>query len=64
MQLDYMLGLVGLFIAGIIAGSINAVAGGGTLISFPSLVPGCITNSAWVAIAVYVADPKLSQRLS
>jgi uncharacterized membrane protein YfcA len=30
--------MIGLFIAGIIAGSINSVAGGGTLISFPSLV--------------------------
>lgn len=30
--------MIGLFVAGIIAGSINAVAGGGTLISFPSLV--------------------------
>jgi hypothetical protein len=38
MPLDYLLGLIGLFVAGIIAGSINAVAGGGTLISFPSLV--------------------------
>jgi hypothetical protein len=38
MALNYMLGLIGLFVAGIIAGSINAVAGGGTLISFPSLV--------------------------
>jgi uncharacterized membrane protein YfcA len=31
-------GLAGLFIAGIVAGAINSVAGGGTLISFPSLV--------------------------
>jgi uncharacterized membrane protein YfcA len=38
MTLGYLLGLIGLFIAGIIAGSINAVAGGGTLISFPTLV--------------------------
>ncbi len=38
MSLGYMLGLIGLFVAGIIAGSINSVAGGGTLISFPSLV--------------------------
>ena len=30
--------MVGLFVAGIIAGSINSVAGGGTLITFPSLV--------------------------
>jgi len=33
-----ILGLVGIFFAGIIAGAINSVAGGGTLISFPSLV--------------------------
>jgi len=31
-------GLAGIFVAGIIAGAINSVAGGGTLISFPSLV--------------------------
>jgi len=33
-----ILGLVGIFVAGILAGAINSVAGGGTLISFPSLV--------------------------
>jgi len=33
-----LLGLIGLFLAGIIAGTVNSVAGGGTLISFPSLV--------------------------
>jgi len=33
-----ILGLAGIFVAGIIAGGINSVAGGGTLISFPSLV--------------------------
>src|SRR5271157_4967598 len=38
MPLNYLLGLIGLFVAGIIAGSINAVAGGGTLVSFPALV--------------------------
>jgi uncharacterized membrane protein YfcA len=31
-------GLAGLFVAGILAGATNSVAGGGTLISFPSLV--------------------------
>ena len=49
MPLNYLLGLIGLFVAGIIAGSINAVAGGGTLISFPSLVglgePEIIANA-------------------
>jgi uncharacterized membrane protein YfcA len=43
------LGLIGLFLAGMIAGSINSVAGGGTLISFPSLVafgePEIISNA-------------------
>jgi len=38
MSLGDLIGLTWLFIAGIIAGSINSVAGGGTLISFPSLV--------------------------
>lgn len=32
------LGLISLFFAGMLAGGINSVAGGGTLISFPSLV--------------------------
>jgi len=43
------IGLAGLFLAGIIAGAINSVAGGGTLISFPSLVafgePEIISNA-------------------
>ena len=43
------LGLCGLFVAAIIAGVINSVAGGGTLISFPSLVafgePDIISNA-------------------
>jgi uncharacterized membrane protein YfcA len=42
-------GLVGLFFAGLVAGAINSVAGGGTLISFPSLVafgePEIISNA-------------------
>jgi hypothetical protein len=42
-------GLAGLFVAGIVAGAINSVAGGGTLISFPSLVafgePDIISNA-------------------
>jgi len=38
MTSSYLLALIGVFLAGVIAGSINAVAGGGTLISFPSLV--------------------------
>ena len=35
---DTTIGLTGLFLAGLAAGVINSVAGGGTLISFPSLV--------------------------
>jgi len=42
-------GLLGLFFAAMIAGAINSVAGGGTLISFPSLVafgePDIISNA-------------------
>ncbi len=50
-----VLGLIGLFLAGCIAGAINSVAGGGTLISFPALiafgvapVPANATNTAAV----------------
>jgi uncharacterized membrane protein YfcA len=35
---ESLFGLVGLFVAGILAGAINSVAGGGTLISYPALV--------------------------
>jgi uncharacterized membrane protein YfcA len=42
------IGLAGLFLAGIIAGAISSAAGGGTLVSFPSLVafgePEIISN--------------------
>jgi uncharacterized membrane protein YfcA len=54
-MLDSLPGLAGLFIAGAIAGVINSVAGGGTLISFPALiafgvppVPANATNTAAV----------------
>lgn len=44
-----LIGLAGLFFAGMAAGAINSVAGGGTLISFPSLVafgqPEIISNA-------------------
>jgi len=44
-----LLGLAGLFAAAAVAGAINSVAGGGTLISFPSLVafgePDIISNA-------------------
>jgi uncharacterized membrane protein YfcA len=44
-----LIGLAGLFLAGMVAGVINSVAGGGTLISFPSLVsfgePEIISNA-------------------
>jgi uncharacterized membrane protein YfcA len=42
-------GLVGLFVAAVVAGAINSVAGGGSLISFPSLVafgqPAILANA-------------------
>ncbi|MGA8905731.1 MAG: sulfite exporter TauE/SafE family protein [Candidatus Bathyarchaeia archaeon] len=44
-----LVGLIGLFLAGMLAGGINSVAGGGTLISFPSLVafgePEIVSNA-------------------
>ncbi len=44
-----LIGLAGLFFAGMAAGAVNSVAGGGTLISFPSLVafgqPEIISNA-------------------
>jgi uncharacterized membrane protein YfcA len=50
-----LLGLSGLFLAGAVAGAINSVAGGGSLVSFPSLiafgvppVPANATNTAAV----------------
>jgi uncharacterized membrane protein YfcA len=46
---DSVLGLVGLFAAAVVAGAINSVAGGGSLISFPSLVafgqPAILANA-------------------
>lgn len=36
--MENLIGLIGVFIAGVVAGAINSVAGGGSLISFPSLV--------------------------
>jgi len=54
-MLDSIAGLAGLFIAGAVAGAINSVAGGGTLVSFPALiafgmppVPANATNTAAV----------------
>jgi uncharacterized membrane protein YfcA len=54
-MLDSIAGLVGLFVAGVVAGAINSVAGGGTLVSFPALiafgvppVPANATNTAAV----------------
>jgi uncharacterized membrane protein YfcA len=44
-----ILGLSGLFLAGVLAGAINSVAGGGSLISFPALVafgqPAILANA-------------------
>ena len=49
MMLDSIAGLAGLFLAGIVAGAINSVAGGGTLVSFPALiafgVPSVMANA-------------------
>ena len=52
---ESFIGLVGLFVAGVVAGAINSVAGGGTLISYPALVafgvppvPANATNTAAV----------------
>ena len=36
--MDNIIGVIGVFIAGIFAGAVNSVAGGGSLISFPALV--------------------------
>ncbi|MBP1607962.1 MAG: hypothetical protein H6Q04_197 [Acidobacteria bacterium] len=53
--MESALGIVGLFGAGVVAGAINSVAGGGSLISFPALIafgippiPANATNTAAV----------------
>ena len=47
--MESVLGLAGLFVAAVVAGAINSVAGGGSLISFPSLVafgqPAILANA-------------------
>lgn len=47
--MENLIGLIGVFVAGVIAGAINSVAGGGSLISFPSLVafgmPAILANA-------------------
>ncbi len=49
-----VIGLVGLFAAGVVAGIINSVAGGGTLITFPTLIafgiPSVVANATNTAI--------------
>jgi hypothetical protein len=54
-MLSSAVGYTGLFVAGVVAGAINSVAGGGTLISYPALVafgvppvPANATNTAAV----------------
>jgi hypothetical protein len=46
---ESVLGFAGLFVAAVVAGAINSVAGGGSLISFPSLVafgqPAILANA-------------------
>ncbi len=52
--MDGWIGLVLLFLAGLVAGAINSVAGGGSLISFPGLVgagiPTVIANATNTAL--------------
>ena len=47
--MENLIGLIGVFAAGVIAGAINSVAGGGSLVSFPSLVafgmPAILANA-------------------
>ena len=47
--MESVLGFAGLFVAAVVAGAINSVAGGGSLISFPSLVafgqPAILANA-------------------
>ncbi len=74
--MENLFGLVGLFIAAVIAGAINSVAGGGSLISFPALVafgvpsiPSNATNTAalWPgslsSAFAYSKDTKLYRNL-
>lgn len=76
MGIDLVIGLVGLFFAAMIAGMINSVAGGGSLISFPALiafgvpsVPANATNTAalWPgtlsSVFAYTRDTKLYRDL-
>lgn len=52
--MESFLGLVGLFLAGVFAGAVNSVAGGGSLITFPSLVafgvPTVVANATNTAV--------------
>ncbi|MCX7838339.1 MAG: sulfite exporter TauE/SafE family protein [Anaerolineae bacterium] len=76
MGIEVVIGLVGLFFAAMIAGMINSVAGGGSLISFPALiafgvpsVPANATNTAalWPgslsSAFAYTRDTKLYRDL-
>lgn len=76
MGIEVIIGLVGLFFAAMIAGMINSVAGGGSLISFPALiafgvpaVPANATNTAalWPgtlsSVFAYTRDTKLYRDL-
>ncbi|MFI5143328.1 MAG: sulfite exporter TauE/SafE family protein, partial [Thermoanaerobaculales bacterium] len=48
-RMGMVVGLVGLLVAAVIAGAVNSVAGGGSLISFPALVavgqPAILANA-------------------
>lgn len=74
--MDSLIGVIGVFIAGVFAGAVNSVAGGGSLISFPSLVafgmPAILANATNTAAmwpgslssaAAYSRDTKPDRRL-
>lgn len=76
MGIEVVIGLAGLFVAAMIAGMINSVAGGGSLISFPALlafgvpaIPANATNTAalWPGTLssafAYTRDTKLYRDL-
>ncbi len=74
--MDNLIGVIGVFIAGVFAGAVNSVAGGGSLISFPSLVafgmPAILANAtntaaiwpgALSSAVAYSRDTRLDRQL-
>ncbi|MCL4393483.1 MAG: sulfite exporter TauE/SafE family protein, partial [Chloroflexi bacterium] len=74
--MESLFGFVGVFVAGMVAGALNSVAGGGSLISFPALVafgvpaiPANATNTAAIwpgslsSAVAYSRDTKLDSGL-